>query len=225
VGKGNRSTPEKQTLILWALLARDNAAGFQNELKPEPDKADREALEKAGLIKCERRGRYRRIWIEVTEKGWAWATDHLNDDLLAGSPAGSSILQAWLTRLKAYMQARNVALAEVVGPQPARKDGSEGIAIGDVARAFDYDALRARIRQAYLAVTSNRINTRARPCDIREKLNDIDRAALDEALKRMQLEQQASLYPLDNKTEITDADRNAAIYFGVEPRHILWIER
>ena len=221
MGKGKRSTPEKQTLILWALLARDNAAGFQNELKPEPDKADRDALEKAGLIKCERRGRYRRIWIEVTEKGWAWATDHLNDDLPTGSPAGSSILQAWLTRLKAYMQARNVALAEVLGPQRARKDGSEGIP----TRAFDYDALRARIRQAYLAVTGDRINTRARLCDIREKINDIDRAALDEALKRMQLERQASLYPLDNKSEITDADRNAAIYFGAEPRHILWIER
>jgi hypothetical protein len=225
VGKGNGSTPQKQTLILWALLARDDAASFQNELKPEPDKADREALEKAGLIKCERRGRYRRIWIEVTEQGWAWATDHLNDDLPTGSPAGSSILQAWLTRLKAYMQARNVALAEVLGPQRARKDGSKGIAIGDATQASDYDALRARIRLAYLAVTGDRINTRARLCDIREKLNDIDRVVLDEALKRMQREQQASLYPLDNKTEITDADRNAAIYFGVEPRHILWIER
>ncbi len=225
MGKGNRSTPEKQTLILWALLARDNAAGFQNELKPEPDKADRGALEKAGLIKCERRGRYRRIWIEVTERGWAWATDHLNNDLPTGSPAGSSILQAWLTRLKAYMQARNVALAEVLGPQRARNDGSEGIAVGDATQASDYDSLRARIRQAYLAVTGDRINTRARLCDIREKLNDIDRAALDHALKRMQREQQASLYPLDNKSEITDADRNAAIYFGGEPRHILWIER
>ena len=134
-------------------------------------------------------------------------------------------MQAWLTRLKAYMQARNVALAEVLGPQRARKDGSEGIAIGDATRASDYDTLRARIRQAYLAVTGDRINTRARLCDIRGKLNDIDRAVLDEALKRMQREQQASLYPLDNKKEITDADRNAAIYFGGEPRHILWIER
>jgi DNA-binding MarR family transcriptional regulator len=225
VGKGDRSTPEKQTLILWALLARDNAAGFQSELKPEPDKADRDALEKAGLIKSKRRGRYRRIWIEVTEKGWARATDHLNDDLPTGSPAGSSILQAWLTRLKAYMQARNVPLAEILGPQRARKDSSEVIAIGDATPASGYDTLRSRIRQAYLAVTGGRINTRARLCDIREKLNDIDRAALDEALKRMQLERQASLYPLDNKTEITDADRNAAIYFGAEPRHILWIER
>jgi DNA-binding PadR family transcriptional regulator len=219
VGKGNSSTPEKQTLILWALLVRDNAAGFQNELKPEPDKADRKALEKEGLIKSEQRGRYRRIWIEVTEKGWAWAADHLNDDLPTGSPAGSSILQAWLTRLKAYMQARNVALYEVLSPERARKDDSEGITIGD------YDTLRARIRQAYLAATGHRINSRARLSDIREKLKDIDRVTLDGALKRMQNEQEASLYPLDNKAEITDADRNAAIYFGGEPRHILWIER
>jgi hypothetical protein len=225
VAKRNRSTPEKQTLVIWALLVRDNAAGFQNELKPEPDKADREALEKAGLIKCDRKGRYRRYWIEVTEKGWAWAADHLDHDLPTGSPAGSSILQAWLRRLKAYMHARNVTLAEVLGPQRARKHGSEGITIGDATRASDYDTLRARIRQAYLAVTGDRINTRARLCDIREKLNDIDRASLDEALKRMQREQQASLYELDNKTEITDADRNAAIYFSGEPRHILWIER
>jgi DNA-binding PadR family transcriptional regulator len=224
VVKGSRSTPEKQTLILWALLIRDNAAGFQNELKPTPDKADRDTLARAGLINWERRGRYRRVWIEVTEKGWAWAADHLDNDLPTGSPAGSFILQAWLTRLKAYMEARNVALAEILAPR-AHKEGSDGIATGDAIRASDYDRLRTRIRQAYLAVTGDRINTRARLCDVREKLNDIDRIALDQALKRMQREQQVSLYPLDNKTEITDADRNAAIYFGGEPRHILWIER
>jgi hypothetical protein len=55
-----------------------------------------------------------------------------------------------------------------------------------------------------------------------EKIRDLVRLRV---LKRMQLEQQASLYPLDNRTEITDVDRNAAIYFGGEPRHILWIER
>jgi hypothetical protein len=89
----------------------------------------------------------------------------------------------------------------------------------------DYDALRTRIRQAYLAVTGNRVNTRARLRDIREKLHDMDPAALEATLKRMQREQQATLYPLDNKAEIADADRTAAIYFGSEPRHILWIER
>jgi len=220
VGKSNRSTPGKQTLILWALLVKDNGAGFQSELKPEPNKADRESLEKAGLITCEKRGRYRRYWLEVTEKGWAWATEHLNHDLPTGSPAGSFILQAWLTRLKAYMSVRNVALSEILRPQSPREYGSQ-----DVVGPSEYDKLQSRIRQAYLAVTSDRINTRARLCDVRERLSDVDRTVLDEVLKKMQREQQISLYPLDNKAEITDADRKAAIYFSGEPRHILWIER
>ena len=220
MGKSNRSTPAKQTLILWALLVKDNGAAFQSELKPEPNKADRESLEKAGLITCEKRGRYRRYWLEVTEKGWAWATEHLNHDLPTGSPAGSFILQAWLTRLKAYMSVRNVALSEILRPQSPREYGSQ-----DVVGPSEYDKLQSRIRQAYLAVTSDRINTRARLCDVRERLSDVDRTALDEVLKKMQREQQISLYPLDNKAEITDADRKAAIYFSGEPRHILWIER
>jgi hypothetical protein len=172
------------------------------------------------LITCEKRGRYRRYWLEVTEKGWAWATEHLNHDLPTGSPAGSFILQAWLTRLKAYMSVRNVALSDILRPQSPREYGSQ-----DVVGPSKYDKLQSRIRQAYLAVTSDRINTRARLCDVRERLSDVDRTVLDEVLKKMQREQQISLYPLDNKAEITDADRKAAIYFSGEPRHILWIER
>jgi hypothetical protein len=61
--------------------------------------------------------------------------------------------------------------------------------------------------------------------DLRQKLKDIDRPTLDEALKKMQSEEEASLYRLDNQVEIKDADHAAAIYFGGEPRHILWIER
>jgi DNA-binding PadR family transcriptional regulator len=217
-----KSTPQKQTLILWALLAKDGSAAFQNELKPEPKKADREALKREGLINYEPRGRYRRIWIEVTEKGWSWAGEHLDHTLPTGSPAGSAILRAWLTRLKSFMCAHNVSLAELLGPQREHREDptrqSHGIA------AFDYQELQARIREAYFAVTGGRANTRALLREIRQQLMNVDRAVLDEALKRMQREDSISLYPLDNKAEISDADRNAAIYFGSEPRHLLWIQ-
>jgi hypothetical protein len=93
------------------------------------------------------------------------------------------------------------------------------------APAADYAALRPRIRQAYLDLTGGRLNARALLADIRAKLADVDRATLDDALKRMQREEEASLYQLDNKAEVTNADRAAAIYFGGDPRHILWIER
>ena len=45
--------------------------------------------------------------------------------------------------------------------------------------------------------------------ELRVRLKDIDRPALDEALKQMQREEEASLYQLDNQVEVTDADRAA----------------
>jgi hypothetical protein len=218
-----KSTPQKQTLILWALLAKDGSAAFQNELRPEPKKADREALKREGLINYEPRGRSRRIWIEVTEKGWSWAGEHLDHALPTGSPAGSAILQAWLTRLKSFMCARNVSLAELLGPRSERKE--DPARQGGAIPAFDYHEIQARIREAYFAVTNGRANTRALLREIRQQMISVDRGVLDEALKRMQREDSISLYPLDNKAEISDADRSAAIYFGSEPRHLLWIQQ
>jgi hypothetical protein len=203
---------------------------------PSDDKTARDGLEARGLIKVEKRSSRNEkgrlisgYWMSVTEAGQAWAEENLAA-IPAKSQVAAPILQAWLSRLSTYMSVNGLPLKEVLSPQhrgSKETDSKHGAQAPtpEPAPALDYATLRARIRQAYLAVTGDRINTRARLRDIRKKLNDIDRPALDEALKRMQREQLASLYPLDNKTEITDADRNAAIYFGAEPRHILWIER
>lgn len=218
-----KSTREKQTLILWALLVQDNAAAFQNELKPEPDRADRDALEAAGLIKSGKIGQ--RIRIEVTPRGWEWAGKNLGANLPTNSSAGSQILQAWLARLQAFMDARNVALVDILAPQGAPQEQRSSPETITPSAPVDHAAMRKRIRTAYLDLTGGRLNTRALLRELREKLKDIERTTLDQALKRMQSEEEASLYQLDNRIEITDADRAAAIHFGGEPRHILWIER
>lgn len=236
----------KEVLLLWAILGegggKDVSRSSLNDkgMLPSDDKVARDGLKARGLIKAEKRtsrnekGRsISGYWMTVTETGRAWAEENLAA-VPAKSQAAAPILQAWLARLSIFLHARNIPITEFLEQhRGVSHEPRTELAISPAVPsrpspsplARDYDALRARIRQAYLAVTGNRINTRARLCDIREKLNDIDPAALDEVLKRMQLEQQASLYPLDNKREITDADRNAAIYFGAEPRHILWIER
>jgi hypothetical protein len=217
---------EKQTLILWALLAKPGSASFQKDIKPEVTKADRDALITAGLITEEKRGRAK--WIEATDKGWSWASEHLDAKLPRGSNAGSAILQAWLTRLKAFMLARSFALAEVLGPQPAATTISAEARVSTgspEASPLDYAAVRTLVRHAYLDITGGRFNGRVLLRDIREKVKQIDRGRLDDALRRMQREQEALLYQLDNRTEVTEDDREAAIYFGSEPRHILWIEK
>lgn len=212
--KRKKSTDEKQTLILWALLVRTDASAFQNELKPKPTKADRDALVRSGLIKSEERGRYRRIWLEVTAKGMKWAGDNLDAALPSNSPAGCEILQAWLTRLKTFLGSRSLDLSDLLASTSVK-----------ARRIGENENLRSRIRKAYLDITGSRLKSRALLSDLRERLQDVERGELDDALKEMQRDEVASLYQLDNRIEITDADRAAAIYFGTEPRHILWIER
>ena len=214
---------ELQTLILWALLAKAEGGSFLTDIRPKVTKVDREALVKAGLIVCEKRGQ--RIWLEVTEKGWAWAGDNLEASLPKRCTAGSIVLQEWLTRLKAFLETRGLALADVLAPSPSPSSGDSHVANSRPRPSIDYGTLRSRIRKAYLELTGGQFNARARLRDLRGKLIDVERTVLDEALKRMQREQEASLYQIDNRIEITDADREAAIYFGSEPRHLLWIER
>lgn len=223
--KKKTSSPEKQALIMWALLVKENAGFFQKELKPKLEKHDREALEKKGLISW--RKLKQGIWIEVTDSGWDWAGQNLAASLPANSNAGTKILEAWLAKLQVFINARGLVLADVLGLQvvsPVNEATKHAPAEADMVHGT-IGSLRERIRKAYLATTGGGFNKRALLKDIRTRLKDVDRAALDEELKIMQREQQAVLYPLDNRVEITEADRRAAISFAGEPRHILWIER
>jgi hypothetical protein len=215
---------EMQTLVLWGLLA-NGGEGFGNDLKPEVNKPEREALLKAGLISVEKRKRA--YWLSVTDRGWRWAEDHLSDTLPDRSYAGTFILAGWLERLQAFMRASNTPLAEILVPKQdtdSRGQAKENAA-GTATAPTDYGSLRERIRAAYLALTGGSFNKRALLADIRRRLPDVDRDALDDALVRMQRQDDATLMQLDNRPDITQADREAAIQIGQESRHIVWISR
>ena len=200
---------EKQTLVLWALLA-NGGEGFGNELKPEVKRPEREALLEAGLISVEKRKRAH--WLSVTDRGWRWAEDHLSDKLPDRSYAGTFILAGWLKHLQTFMRVSNTPLAEILVPK-------KNIGMPD------YDLLREQIRTAYLAVTGGIFNKRALLAEIRRRLPNVGRDALDDALELMQRQGHATLMQLDNRPDITAADEAAAIHIGQEPRHILWISR
>jgi hypothetical protein len=241
----------KEVLLLWAILGEgggkdvSRAVLEKKSMLPSDDKKARDGLERQGLIGVEQRttrneqGKpVRGTWITVTEKGLAWADENLAA-MPAKMQAAAPILQAWLRRLSVHLDTHKIPIATFLG---LHRGGAMGPA-DSPAYGFhedppavtlhpdtpqlngDYDALRVRIRQAYLELTGGRFNTRALLRDLRQKLKDVARPVLDEALKKMQGKGEAILYRLDNQIEVTDADRAAAIHFGGEPRHILWIER
>jgi len=205
---------EMRTLMLWALLARAGGAGLQSEIKPEVKKPDRDALVEAGLITSEKRGRA--VWLEVTDKGWAWAGDHLDADLPKRTIHGAAVFQAWLGQLKAFMESRGFALADVLGPQSRAE--TEPAASG-------HDGLRGRVRQAYLDATGGRLNQRVFLDVLRERLRDVDRSELDETLRKMHLEDGTQLSGSDNPPEITIAMRDASLDFKGERMFVLWITK
>lgn len=81
--------------------------------------------------------------------------------------------------------------------------------------------IEAQIRQAYkkLAITSEWVPLR----NLRAALN-LDRDDVDQALTAMQAKAEALLIPEENQKTLTPADRDAAIYFGGQARHLILIE-
>jgi hypothetical protein len=214
---------EKQMLVLWALLV-NLGEGLGSDLKPKADKPEREALKKAGLITVEIRKRA--YWLSVTDRGWRWAEDHLGDALPDRSYAGSFVLASLLKQLQAFMRATNTPLAEILVPRTAGKGGATiANAASAGASPIEYGAVRDLIRSAYLTVTGGEFSKRALLADLRKHLPDVDRTVLDNTLVRMQQHGDATLMQLDNRPDITQADREAAIQIGQEQRHIIWISR
>jgi hypothetical protein len=175
-------------------------------------KADRDALASEGLIASVAKSRP--IMLEVTDKGWAWAGDHLDAELPKRSVYGAAILQAWLKQLKTFMTAKGFVLADVLA-SPATPPASP-------EPRGDYSALRDRIRQSYLDATGGRLNQRVFLNVLRDKLG-VDRSVLDDALRKMHLEDGAHLSGSDNPPEITPAIRDASLDFKGERMFVLWI--
>lgn len=86
----------KQALVIWSLLGFQGRAP-QKDVLPKVDRADREALVRMGLISSTKSGRS--FLLEVEDRGWNWASEHLGGEL----PANLQVLRNWLARLREHL--------------------------------------------------------------------------------------------------------------------------
>jgi hypothetical protein len=211
-----------EVLFVWALVA-EGGAGLMKDLKPKLEKKDRDRLEKAGLVTVARQKQKNGAFgVELTDKGWAWAADHLDAEISARSPAAGPILRAWLIRLKGYIANNDVALAEIIGGQPVATD--EGASPADAPVQGAAHGLPKRIADAYLSLSGGHWARRVRIAHLRDKLKDVSRQKLDTILLDMQRQGRLALYTLDDPRQVSADDEKAALHIGPATRHIVYME-
>jgi hypothetical protein len=179
---------------------------------------ERRKLNELKLVESEKPGRW--FVHELSDAGWRWCADEL-----AAGPEGRPTslersLYLVLGVFERYMTAARLSLADVASldlkARPAgrhkRRDTVEG----------DGD-LTVRVESVYRTLAPGRgefIKLR----EMRERLTDIPRPALDAALAAMFTARRVNLIPQSNQQALTAADRDSALRIGGEHKHLISIE-
>ena len=179
---------------------------------------DRRHLNDLKLVESEKPGRT--FVHELSDAGWRWCADEL-----AAGPGGRGhslerSLYLALGMFERYMTAARLSLADVASldlkARPAGRHKRRDTAEGD-------GNLTAQVAAAYQALAAAP-GEFVRLRELRERLADIPRSALDGALATMFAAQRVNLIPQSNQQALTAADREAALRLGGEHKHLISIE-
>jgi hypothetical protein len=179
---------------------------------------ERRKLNDLKLVESEKEGRA--FVHELSDAGWRWCTDELS-----AGPEGRSTSVERSHYLVFAMFARCLAtarltLADLVSAAPDKPAGGKHVRRD--AAAGDGD-MTARVTAAYRALAAapgDFVSLR----DLRERLADIPRPALDGALAAMFSAQRVNLVPQDNQQALTAADRASALRLGGEYKHLMSVD-
>jgi hypothetical protein len=200
-----------QVLFIWRLLVTGEEPAIK-DIKPKLTAPQRNQLKLEGLIEeVIRKGKIGRSrkHVLLTDKAWAWATDHM-DATVSRSKLAGAVLQEFLTRLKPCLDKHNISLAEILSPpkQPSSQPD-----------------LESRVHEAYFRLSGGKANVRVRLAQLRQALPDVGRDTLDGLLLKLQRAEKLVLYPLDNPREIAPEDVQAAITFAGFSNHIVYMRK
>lgn len=206
-----------QHLILLRLAVSEGGA-FLKDLEGGASVTRRRRLVQAGLIETSKRRSPSTarpaIYLELTDRGWAWCSAHLGDPIGQGSPAlVAGVLSGTLALLARFIerQPHTHSLGHLV------------LQAGPPACAAPPEGLDAQIGAACLALAGGQPKVRIRLVHLRARLPAIAREVLDRALLDLERDGVLVLYPLDDPREIGPDDRAAALYTpSGNARHIVY---
>jgi len=211
----------RERAVLFALLSRARKlsnAELQALIGIRLDGKERRKLNDLKLVESEKPGRW--FVHELSDAGWRWCADEL-----AAGPEGRPTslersLYLMLGMFERYMAEARLSLADVASldlkARPAGRHKRRDTAEGD-------GDLTARVAAAYQALTPGPgefVMLR----ELRERLADIPRPALDGALRAMFTARRVNLIPQSNQQALTAAERESALLIGGEHKHLISVE-
>ncbi len=211
----------RERAVLFALLSaarKLSNAELEALIGIRLEGKERRKLNDLKLVESEKPGRW--FVHELSDAGWRWCAD----ELVAG-PAGRSTSLERAHYLvfgvfERYMTAARLTLADVVSldlkARPAGRHKRRDTAEGD-------GDLTARVAAVYQALAPSR-GEFVRLRELRERLPDIPRPALDTTLAAMFTAQRVNLIPQSNLQALTAADRESALRIDGEHKHLISIQ-
>ncbi|MFI9575735.1 hypothetical protein ACIG5D_30285 [Microbispora rosea] len=200
---------------------------------------ERTALNDGGFVTSRRTGRsFSHV---LTDKGWHHASELVRDGISApGTGFAAAAVKALVGNLQRHIDRSETSLAEIFGredlvpglnessmPETTAGTTAEPIAqqsiapppIETVPASEDVETL---IRKAY-AQLADRPNAWVSLTRLRPLLGDAPRDEVDAALCHMIGLPDVRLVPWENQKTLTQADREAAVVIGDQPKHRIWI--
>ena len=214
----------RERAVLFALLAaarRLSNSELAAQIGLRLDGKERRRLNELKLVDSERAGR--EFTHELSDAGWRWCAEEFTAGLSGRSTILERALYQVLGRFEQCMTAEKLSLADVMTlgtkTKPKGRHKRREAPDADVVVGGDLDVRVISAYQALAAFAGDLVKLR----DLREKLADIPRSALDSTLITMFIAQRINLVPQSNQQALTAADRAAALRLGGEQKHLISI--
>ncbi|MBE3008077.1 hypothetical protein IL992_02575 [Microbispora sp. NEAU-D428] len=180
----------------------------------------------------------------LTDKGWHHASELVREGISApGTGFAAAAVKALVGNLQRHIARSENSLAEIFGREedlpPATTEApvdrpsvsetaaapiaiAETPAAKEPASASGSDDIETMIRKAY-AQLADKPNAWVSLTLLRPLLGDAPRAEVDATLRRMIALPDVRLVPWENQKTLTQADRDAAVVIGDQPKHRILI--
>ena len=209
-GKDDLTPTESAILVVLMSENRDiRNPDLEKDFGFELKKPSRDKLNRLNYLQTRTEGRV--MVHRLGDAAWDLLRKPLNFDGARPRAFGAA-LGSLLAAVRRDLERSNRSLAMAFAPEQAGPTPPP---------AVEAD-LTDRIREVYVA-NASAPGAWVSIADIRRKLDDVAPATLDAALRRLEQAADVNIVPESNQKALSEADRQAAVTIGDQPKHFLAI--